>query len=135
MRVKCNGYVEHHTALQSATLDEMNAFIVSLNLCSMTRAVTCLIARGMAERSSPTARLNVIMTRLTLIGLMEAVMMIKIAVNQVVKARNQPLIQYVVNCDIITTVFCYFYIGSSFYSHYDHLFLQKKCMSVSIIHI
>ena len=54
--------------------------IVGLSFCSVMCADTCLIARGMAERSSPTAALNVIiiiisyliMTR-TLIGMMEAV--------------------------------------------------------------
>ena len=36
--------------------------IVGLSFCSVTCADTCLIARGMAERSSPTAALNVILS-------------------------------------------------------------------------
>ena len=72
--------------------------IVGLSFCSMTCADTCLIARSMAERSSPTAALNVISDHDSYSDWNDGSR--KIAVNQVVKARNQPLTHYVVNYDI-----------------------------------
>ena len=54
----------------------------------------------MAERSSPTAALNVILSDHDSYSDWNDGSG-KIAVNQVVKARNQPLTQYVVNCDIV----------------------------------